>query len=126
MVVRPVWSLLLISGFFRSLLFTSLNAVAYADVPQERMSQATSFSSMGQQLSLSFGVGFGALVLHLVSLHEGAKLVPTDFVVAFIAVALVSTLSVFSFRALPEDAGAELTGGRVLRAPSEEAAQPGA
>ena len=45
-----IWLLLLTSGFFRSLLFTSLNAVAYADVPIERMSQATSFSSMGQQL----------------------------------------------------------------------------
>jgi EmrB/QacA subfamily drug resistance transporter len=121
-----IWSLLLISGFFRSLLFTSLNAVAYADVPVERMSQATSFSSMCQQLSLSFGVGFGALVLHLASLHEGAKLVTTDFVVAFVAVAAVSTLSVLSFRSLPEDAGSELTGLRVARVPSEPAVQPGA
>jgi EmrB/QacA subfamily drug resistance transporter len=121
-----VWLLLLVSGFFRSLLFTSLNAVAYADVPQERMSQATSFSSMAQQLSLSFGVGFGALVLHLVSLHEGTKLVTADFSVAFVAVAIVSTLAVFSFRLLPEDAGSELTGVRVVRAPTGEAAQPGA
>jgi MFS family permease len=122
-----VWALLLTSGFFRSLLFTSLNAVAYADMPPERMSQATSFSSMGQQLSLSFGVGFGALVLHLVSLREGAaKLVPEDFVVAFVSVALISTLAVFSFRALPEDAGEELTGARIVRTPaSKEAPQPG-
>ena len=121
-----VWSLLLISGFFRSLLFTSLNAVAYADMPGERMSQATSFSSMCQQLSLSFGVGFGALVLHLVSLHQGAKLVPADFQVAFVAVAALSAFSVFSFRALPEDAGSELTGARVVHAQPEQVAQPGA
>lgn len=120
-----IWSLLLISGFFRSLLFTSLNSVAYADVPLDRMSQATSFSSMAQQLSLSFGVGFGALVLHLVSLHEGAKLVRTDFVVAFVTVAALSTLSVFSFRALPQDAGSELTGARVTRLPTSDAVQPG-
>ncbi len=121
-----VWSLLLVSGFFRSLQFTAINAVGYADVPVARMSQATSFASMVQQLSLSFGVGFGALVLHLVSLHAGAELVPADFAVAFVAVAIVSTLSVFSFRALPQDAGAELTGMRVNVIPSEEAAQPGA
>jgi hypothetical protein len=91
------------------------------------MSQATSFSSMCQQLSLSFGVGFGALVLHLVSLHEGLKLVPTDFAVAFVTVAALSTLSVFSFRTLPEDAGSELTGVRRLNAaPTGEVAQPGA
>jgi EmrB/QacA subfamily drug resistance transporter len=122
-----VWLLLLTSGFFRSLLFTSLNAVAFADVPRERMSQATSFSSTAQQLSLSFGVGFGALVLHLMSMHEGAKLVTMDFVVAFVAVAAVSGLSTFSFRALPEDAGSELTGVRVSAPISpKEAAQPGA
>lgn len=121
-----VWLLLLTSGFFRSLLFTSLNAVAYADVPHEAMSQATSFSSMAQQLSLSFGVGFGALVLHLVSLREGTGLVPADFEVAFVAVAAVSALSVFSFRALPEDAGSELTGVRTLPAPAEAPAQSGA
>ncbi len=118
-----IWSLLLVSGFFRSLLFTSLNTVAYADVPPERMSQATSFAIMGQQLSLSFGVGFGALVLHLVSLHEGTRLVATDFVVAFLAVAAVSTLSVFSFLTLPEDAGAELTGAPLAH-PQGEAAVP--
>ena len=65
-------------------------------------------------------------MLHLVSLHEGTRLVPADFVVAFVTVGLVSTLSVFSFRALPENAGSELTGPRVLRVPAEEAAQPGA
>lgn len=121
-----VWLLLLTSGFFRSLLFTSLNAVAYADVPADRMSQATSFSSMGQQLSLSFGVGFGALVLHLLSLRDGAKLLPADFSIAFVVVAAVSALSVFSFRALPEDAGAELTGMRVVPASGGEATQTGA
>jgi MFS family permease len=121
-----VWLLLLTSGFFRSLLFTSLNAVAYADIPPERMSQATSFSSMGQQLSLSFGVGFGALVLHLVSLHQHTQLVPEDFTVAFVAVAAVSALSTFSFRALPEDAGSELTGVRAARSRAEEVVQPGA
>jgi len=122
-----VWLLLLTSGFFRSLLFTSLNAVAYADVPQTQMSQATSFSSMGQQLSLSFGVGFGALVLHLMSMHEGgARLDTADFVVAFAAVAAVSMLATFSFRALPEDAGSELTGVRVMPVSTKEAAQPGA
>ncbi len=122
-----IWSLLLISGFFRSLLFTSLNAVAYADVPNERMSQATSFSSMCQQLSLSFGVGFGALVLHLVSQRSGGKILPEDFSIAFVAVAAISALATFSFRALPEDAGSELTGARVVPArPVGEVAQPGA
>ena len=32
-------------GFFRSLEFTSINALAYSDVPRDRMSRATSFAS---------------------------------------------------------------------------------
>jgi EmrB/QacA subfamily drug resistance transporter len=107
-----IWAFLLTGGFFRSLLFTCLSTVAFADIPHVRMSQASSFSSMAQQLSMSFGVGFGALVLHLVALHEGGRLVPFDFVVAFIAISVMSTCSVFSFISLPEDAGASLTASR--------------
>ncbi len=56
--------LLLAGGFFRSLQFTGINTLTMSDVPQTRMSQASSFSSIGQQLSLSVGVGVGAMVLH--------------------------------------------------------------
>ena len=47
--------LLLGGGFFRSLEFTSINAIAYADIDSAAMSQATSFASVVQQLSLSTG-----------------------------------------------------------------------
>src|SRR5690606_16882678 len=42
---------LLASGCFRSLQFTSINAIAYADIDQVRMSQASSLAAMAQQLS---------------------------------------------------------------------------
>ena len=47
--------MLLIGGFFRSLQFTSINTLGYADIDRQRMSRATSFASMAQQLSLSVG-----------------------------------------------------------------------
>src|SRR5271155_1537841 len=50
----PHWLLvgaLLAGGFFRSLEFTALNAIGYADVPPARMSRATSFASVAQQMS---------------------------------------------------------------------------
>jgi hypothetical protein len=53
---------LLAGGFFRSLQFTSLNTLAYADVEEPAMSRATTLASVGQQLSLTFGVGLGALL----------------------------------------------------------------
>ena len=52
----PIWLitvLLLVGGFFRSLQFTSINALNFADVPPARMSRATTLTSVAQQLSLS-------------------------------------------------------------------------
>jgi len=49
-------------GFFASLQFTSMNTLVYADVQDEDASQAGSIASTGQQMSLSFGIAFGALL----------------------------------------------------------------
>ena len=108
-------AVLLVGGFFRSLQFTSINVVAYADVPEDRMSRATSFASMAQQLSLSIGAGAGALVLHLdLAARGGATPGADDFLPAFIAVALISASSALLFARLSSDAGAEMSGHRAL------------
>ena len=57
--------LLLVGGFFRSLQFTSVNALSFADMPPERMSRATTLTSVAQQLSLSVGISIGAIALEL-------------------------------------------------------------
>ena len=67
-----ILAVLLAGGFFRSLQFTSINTLAYADIERAQMSRATSFASMAQQLSLSIGVGTGALLLHLTVAARGA------------------------------------------------------
>jgi EmrB/QacA subfamily drug resistance transporter len=104
-------ALLLTSGYFRSLQFTSINALAYADVPRTRMSQATSFASMAQQLSLSVGVGSGALLLHLtMSARGGEHLLASDFRPAFYVVGAIAALSALVYLPLPRDAGAEMSG----------------
>jgi len=102
---------LLIGGFFRSLQFTALNAIAYAQVERPRMSAATSLSSMMQQLSLSIGVGIGALALHY-TLAAAGRDTPAagDFVVAFAIVGAAAALSALCFVRLPRDAGAEMSG----------------
>src|SRR5262249_16969964 len=45
--------ILLVTGFFRSLQFTCINAVGYADVPPDRMSRATTLSSAAHPLSIT-------------------------------------------------------------------------
>ena len=72
----PYWLIMLvlfIGGCFRSLQFTSLNAIAYADVSNRDMSYATSLSSVAQQLSLSIGVALGAFALETRGLRRTAR-----------------------------------------------------
>lgn len=108
-----IMGVLLVGGFFRSLEFTALNAIAYADVDQDAMSRATSFASVAQQLSLSTGVAIGAAALEATrALRGGGALQAADFTPAFIVVALISTLSVMSFLPLAPNAGDDLTGRR--------------
>lgn len=102
--------LLLVGGFFRSLEFTAINVVAFCDVSEAEMSRATAFSSMMQQLSLSGGVAFGALTLHLLGAGETHPAAGA-FSLALGLVGLISCLSALSFARLAPDAGrAMLTG----------------
>ena len=109
----PVWSMiavLLVGGFFRSLQFTSINTIAFAEVDAARSSRATSLVSVAQQLSMSIGVAVGALTVETVLRFKATPvLTAADFAPAFILVAAIAASSVFSFARMPQDAGAELT-----------------
>jgi MFS family permease len=106
-------ALLLVGGFFRSLEFTCINTLAYADVESTRVSQATSLVSVAQQLAISAGVAFGALAVETtVRFRAGTSLQASDFQPAFLAVAVVSALSVLIFWRLSPEAGAELADRR--------------
>ncbi len=52
--------ILVVGGFFRSLQFTAINTVAYAEVEPAQMSRATTLVSVNQQLAISAGVAVGA------------------------------------------------------------------
>ena len=100
---------LVFGGFFRSLQFTCLNAMAYADVDEARMSRATSLYSVGQQISLASGVAVAGAILEAQRYARGGtELVSGDFLVAFLVVSAVSALSVLIFARLPADAGSAL------------------
>jgi EmrB/QacA subfamily drug resistance transporter len=106
-----IFAVLLFGGFFRSLQFTSVNTLAYADVPTARMSRATSLQSMAQQLAMSIGVGTGALALQAtIGFHTSANLASEDFAPAFIVVAMISLSCLFFFIRLSPYAGSEVSG----------------
>lgn len=109
---------LLIGGFFRSLQFTSANSLAIADIEPNRMSRATSMTSVVQQLSLSVGISVAAISLELSRVSRGGgALAITDFTAAFVVVGLATAASVILFLMLPKDAGREVSGHRRDLAP---------
>jgi hypothetical protein len=104
-----IFVILLIGGFFRSLQFTSINAIAYADVETRRTSAATALVAVAQQLSISSGVAVGALVVEWsMRLSGHATLTAADFPSAFLVVAGLSAASTLIFLRLSRDAGDEL------------------
>ncbi|MFL5021561.1 MAG: DHA2 family efflux MFS transporter permease subunit, partial [Microvirga sp.] len=115
----PHWLImivLLVGGCFRSLQFTSLNAIGYAEISNREMSYATSLSSALQQVSLSIGVAFGAFVLEAAASLDGNPVITAaDFGPAFWAVAMVSALAGFVFIGLSPTAGAEMSGHRIVK-----------
>ncbi len=101
-----IFASLLFGGFFRSLEFTAINALAFADIDARDMSRATSFTSVSQQLSLSTGVATGAGAIEISQwLHQDAALGSGDFSLAFITVAILCATSTLIFVRLPAGAG---------------------
>jgi EmrB/QacA subfamily drug resistance transporter len=104
-----IMAVLLVGGFFRSLEFTSLNAIAYADIEPRLVGRATALASVAQQLALSTGVAVGALAVDLtVQLRGQPVITAADFPPAFLLVAAISACAAPIFWRLPPDAGAEL------------------
>lgn len=105
-----VLAVLLAGGFFKSLQFTAINSIAYADIDSPAMSRATSFASVVQQLSLSAGVAVGALVLEMERMgRPDARVLAEDFVLAFLLVGAIAASSALIFMRLPRGAGASLS-----------------
>ena len=109
--VGAVVALLALSGASRSLQFTALNTLAFADVPQPWMAPANTWFSVAFQLSLGVGVAVGAVALRLAGAEAGVE--PpglAEFHAAFAAVALCMACAALAGLRLPADAGLVVTG----------------
>jgi len=117
---------LLCGGFLRSLQFTSLSAITYAQIEPRDAGSATGLASVGQQVSVSFGVAVGAMAVEVSEWARGHAVPETsDFAAAFVVVGLMSMCSALLMLRLPADAGDEISGRAVpARAPSGAPAGP--
>jgi EmrB/QacA subfamily drug resistance transporter len=118
--------LIFLSGFFRSLQFTALQSLAYADIPPERMSASTSLGVMLQQVANGVGVALAALILQgSLAWRGGSQLEPEDFRLAFLAVGALAVSSVLLYLRLAPDAAAEVSGHRARPRRAADAAVSG-
>jgi MFS family permease len=103
---------LVLAGMTRSMQFTSLNTMAFADIAPEARSGATTMAAVSQQIGAALGVAFATLALAVGQNLEGDEhLALADFHVAlFACAALMAASALWSLR-LAHDAGVEVTKG---------------
>jgi EmrB/QacA subfamily drug resistance transporter len=102
-------AVILLGGIFRALQFSSINALAFAEVGPSEISHATTLSQMAQRLAQSMGVAGSAALLNLFSGGAGE---PSGqaFSITFVSIGVFSAISILFFRRLSETAGDILAG----------------
>jgi MFS family permease len=101
---------LFVYGLARSLQFTTLATLAYADVDDPQKGPASTLWSVAQQMTMGMGIAFGALCLRI-STALGAAPSRTqafalgDFRWAFVAAGVLIAVSILGYARLPADAG---------------------
>ena len=101
--------ILFIGGLTRSMQFTALNTIGFADVTPNQMSGASTLFSVMQQMATGMGIAFGAVALRLGAMVNGnnsGNPSAADFRVAFICIVAICVLALLDCSRLSKDAGA--------------------
>jgi EmrB/QacA subfamily drug resistance transporter len=111
----PIWLIVLqafVYGALTSTQYTSMNSLAYADVPGKRASNASSIASTMQQLSISFGVAAAGLTT-VIFIPDRLHSIPGEMVnglhESFLALGAFTILSTLVFSQLRAQDSAEKT-----------------
>ena len=104
-----VAALLFFTGLFRSLGYTAINTLAYADIVPPRTSRASSFAGTVDRMSVGVGVACGAILLQLFA-PGNASPGTNAFHAVFAVVAALMLLSTVPCVRLGADAGSEVSG----------------
>jgi MFS family permease len=123
-------AVLFAGGLFRSMQFTSLNTVGFADIHKSQLSAASTLSSMIQQMTIGMGIAVGAIALRLAgALHSTNpdSLTAGDFRIAFALVGVIALVAVIDSFSLASNAGADVSGHRSTHGPlrADDGAFPG-
>jgi EmrB/QacA subfamily drug resistance transporter len=111
------FAVLFFAGLTRSMQFTALATLAFADVDGDKRSSASTLSSMFQQIAMVFGVALAAAILNLSQVVRSAPALELhDFTIAFFVVGALCIAASLQMATLPRDAGAEVSGHRRAQA----------
>ncbi|MDR0825414.1 MAG: DHA2 family efflux MFS transporter permease subunit [Prevotella sp.] len=96
-----------LSGMFRSMQFSAITTLAFAEIPQERMTAANTLYSTVQQMTTGLGIAVGAVSIRFSNMINGGSehYTVADFRLAFIFIAILGIVSLYGFTKLTADAG---------------------
>jgi EmrB/QacA subfamily drug resistance transporter len=121
-----IFAVLAASGMARSLLFTGMGTLAFADVPHEELGSATVLWNLVLQATNALGVSLAAILMNLTSWALGEPMGHVTLAncrVALIVMGLIGALSIVPFARLPHHAGAAVSGHRPRSSPDADEAQ---
>jgi EmrB/QacA subfamily drug resistance transporter len=106
-----IFAVLAVGGITRSLQFTALNTIAFADVPPEKLAPATAMTGTGQQLGQALGVVLASLTLEAALAWTGhATPGAPEFAIAFLVAAVVVLGCIPAALRLPPETGSRVSG----------------
>jgi EmrB/QacA subfamily drug resistance transporter len=105
--------ILAIAGASRSMQFTAIAMITFADVTPAQRAPAAVVAALTQQVGSSMGVAVGVLMLNFSQfLRRAPHLEAFDFRAAFVLAGALSALAAISYASLDKDVGAEISGHR--------------
>jgi hypothetical protein len=106
-------AVLFAAGATRSMQFTAISTLSFADVPPYQTASATTLSGVAMTLASALGIAFAAVALNLSRHARGAAaLSQADFQVGFVMFGLIAAAGTALCLRLAPGAGAEVSGHR--------------
>lgn len=108
MPIPIIFGVLFLNGIFRSMQFTSINTIGFADLSSEQISSASAITSTSMQLSNTLGVALASLALviaHSVTDPQSIGFSLKDFHLTLVFIAFISLLGLLYLLKLPANAG---------------------
>lgn len=115
-ISTPHWviiAVLVTGGFVRSLVFTSINTLVFADLDKEQASQGTAIAAVAQQISIALGVAIAGVFLQMISHLTATPVGAGTIAIAFFCVAALTLFALIPFFTLSPDAGGTVSGHRL-------------